>query len=51
MPTEWGKEFVETLYCRKKLKWYQRIWNFITGKKNEWKKLNFCRGLDDENND
>lgn len=51
MTTEWGKELVGTLYYRKKLKWYQKIWYFITRKKNKYEKLNICGGIDYENND
>ena len=25
------------LYYRRKLKWYEKIWYFLTGKKNEYK--------------
>ena len=24
------------IYGQKKLKWYEKIWYFITGKKNQW---------------
>lgn len=51
MPTETNPLPSGELYYRKKLKWYQRIWYFIIRKKNKYEKLNFCRGLDDENND
>lgn len=50
MPTEFISKPVE-FYYQKKLKWYQKIWYFIIRKKNKYEKLNFCRGLDDENND
>lgn len=32
-------EFTGTLYIQRKLKWYQKIWYFITGKKNEYKPI------------
>ena len=33
--------FGSALYFKKKLKWYQKIWYFITGKKNKWQLLKF----------
>ena len=50
MPTEFATKPIE-FYYQKKLKWYQRIWYFITGKKNKYEKLNICGGIDYENND
>ena len=50
MPTEFATKPVE-LYYKKKLKWYQKIWYFVTGKKNKPEKLNYIRGISDENND
>lgn len=49
MPTEWGTKPIG-FYYKKKLKWYQKIWYFITGK-DKYEKLNFCGGIDYENND
>lgn len=49
MPTEWETKPVE-FYYKKKLKWYQKIWYFIT-KKDKYEKLNFYEGIDYENND
>lgn len=39
MPTE-NKEPIK-LYFKKKLKWYEKIWYFITGKKNEYQELGY----------
>lgn len=41
MPTENYKdlELTGTLYIQRKLKWYEKIWYFITRKKNEFKPL------------
>ncbi len=27
------------IYCKRKLKWYEKIFYFLTGKKNEYKEL------------
>ena len=27
------------LYYKRKLKWYEKIWYFLTGKKNEYKEI------------
>ncbi len=37
MPTE-NKEPIK-FYFKRKLKWYEKIWYLITGKKNEYKEL------------
>ena len=50
MPTEFTIKPVE-FYYQKKLKWYQKIWCFITDKKNEWQKIGYMGGIDNENND
>lgn len=50
MPTEFISKPLE-VYYKKKLKWYQKIWHFITRKKNKYEKLNICGGIDYENND
>lgn len=50
MPTEFTIKPVE-FYYQKKLKWYQKIWYFIIGKKNEWQKIGYMGGIDNENND
>lgn len=36
-----GEEFksLEKLYYKRKLKWYEKIYNFITGKKNEYQEF------------
>lgn len=33
------------IYFKKKLKWYEKVWYFITGKKNEYKELNSFKEL------
>ena len=29
----------QELYCRRVLKWYEKVWCFLTGRKNKAKKL------------
>lgn len=39
MPTETKSTEPIKLYFKKKLKWYEKIWYLITGKKNEYQEL------------
>ena len=43
MPTE-NKEPVK-LYFKRKLKWYEKIWYLITGKKNEYQELRYSSDI------
>ena len=47
MPTENYKdlELTGTLYVQRKLKCYEKIWYFITRKKNEMKALGEIKGI------
>lgn len=36
------------LYFKRKLKWYEKIWYFLTGKKNEYKELGLIEELKGE---
>lgn len=40
----------QELYCRRVLKWYEKIWYFLTGKKNKAQKLGKIEyiGVDEE---
>lgn len=45
-------ELTGTLYIQKKLKWYEKIWHFVTRKKNEYKLIGVIKEVEyNENND
>lgn len=41
MPTETKSTEPVKFYFKKKLKWYEKIWYLIAGKKNEYKELRY----------
>ena len=46
MPTETKNTEQVKLYFKKKLKWYEKIWYLITGKKNEYQELRYGSDID-----
>ena len=46
MPTETKNTEQVKLYFKKKLKWYEKIWYLITGKKNEYQEVRYGSDID-----